>query len=388
MSGASPSIGLIAVAIDERDLGLLSARELAAFQHIILLVRSSQLAKISKEVGNHPRVAQILSLESPDMPPSANSRFINDLIRSGQIKQAEVWIDTPKEPLRFNKSVSSPNLGRAYPLYRRLRHFGFEDIRMRGRNWDAELPAFRMLDEFVGRHDGERCFVVGNGPSLNQIDMTLLKDEVTFGSNRVFLGFEKWGYEFTYWGIEDRLQVEEYLGEYQDGLSDSITKFVPFDYAEYARFENVTYFPLMYGNGRVFPDGVSFPAFSHRPGMLYHGFTITYSLIELAALMGFREIYLIGVDHNYGLGAKKLSMTRSGGDNNTWSAADAGVATHFDTRYTTQDKKFVKPRPVNAEVAYACSRQWCDIQGVKIRNATPGSHLDVYDKVQFESLFA
>ena len=33
--------------------------------------------------------------------------------------------------------------------------------------------------------------------------------------------------------------------------------------------------------------------------VVYSGYTITYSLIQLAVYMGFKEIYLIGVDCNY-----------------------------------------------------------------------------------------
>jgi len=36
-------------------------------------------------------------------------------------------------------------------------------------------------------HKGKRCFVVGNGPSINEQDLTLLKDEIVFMVNRAFL---------------------------------------------------------------------------------------------------------------------------------------------------------------------------------------------------------
>ena len=33
------------------------------------------------------------------------------------------------------------------------------------------------------KYQGKRCFILGNGPSLKQQDLTLLKDEITFVSN-------------------------------------------------------------------------------------------------------------------------------------------------------------------------------------------------------------
>ncbi len=36
-------------------------------------------------------------------------------------------------------------------------------------------------------HHGQRCFIIGNGPSLQRTDLTKLKDEFTFGMNRIYL---------------------------------------------------------------------------------------------------------------------------------------------------------------------------------------------------------
>ncbi|MCC8085761.1 MAG: hypothetical protein LIP15_16235, partial [Clostridium sp.] len=40
---------------------------------------------------------------------------------------------------------------------------------------------------FRGRYEGKRCFIIGNGPSLRQEDMDLLKQEYTFGANRIYI---------------------------------------------------------------------------------------------------------------------------------------------------------------------------------------------------------
>ena len=36
-------------------------------------------------------------------------------------------------------------------------------------------------------HKGERCFIIGNGPSLNKLDLSKIKDEYTFGVNAIYL---------------------------------------------------------------------------------------------------------------------------------------------------------------------------------------------------------
>ena len=63
----------------------------------------------------------------------------------------------------------------------------------------------RRLLEYRDRHKGERAFVIGNGPSLNRCDLKLLKKEVTFGVNSIFLNYENMGFHPTYYLVEDFL---------------------------------------------------------------------------------------------------------------------------------------------------------------------------------------
>ena len=48
------------------------------------------------------------------------------------------------------------------------------------------------LGALKDKHKGERCFIIGNGPSLKQTDLTKLKNEYTFGLNRIYLAFRRW----------------------------------------------------------------------------------------------------------------------------------------------------------------------------------------------------
>ena len=55
----------------------------------------------------------------------------------------------------------------------------------------------------------ETAFIIGSGPSLNKIDMSLIKDLDTFGMNRQYIAFEDWGFEPKYYCIIDRRLVKE-----------------------------------------------------------------------------------------------------------------------------------------------------------------------------------
>ena len=371
------------IAAGKEDIYLLDKFLDAPANSLLIVTRPQDRKVISQLLTDDPRIAQVLAADEPTGPRRRDGLALKSMVDRGLVKSSSLLVDSTLQPLRFNQQFLQPNPAMSYDLYRYLRLNKCTPIKGIGPNWEEVFQDFTMLEEFVDRHRGERAFVIGNGPSLNNIDMRLLKDEITFGSNRCFLGFDEWGHDFTYWGIEDRLQIERYYEEYESGLSPEITKFVPFDYVCYAHMPNTCFFPLQYGNGQVYPDKLNFPIFSSHPRQLYHGFTITYSLIQLAALMGIKEIYLIGIDHSYGLGARVVKSKRDA----TWNAADAGIATHFNSSYTSGKKEFVKPRPVNAETSYACARQWCAYNDVTIKNATPGTHLDVFDQIAYSDLF-
>ena len=56
------------------------------------------------------------------------------------------------------------------------------------------LDTIQRLGALQDIHKGERCFIIGNGPSLKQTDLTKLKNEYTFGLNRIYLAFPEMGF--------------------------------------------------------------------------------------------------------------------------------------------------------------------------------------------------
>ncbi|MGD2078642.1 MAG: DUF115 domain-containing protein, partial [Chloroflexota bacterium] len=312
---------------------------------------------------------------------------------------------------------------------RRLWKAGIREFEVFGLSGSRSYRVPHLLDEFVNIHKGQRCFVVGNGPSLNELDMGLIKDEISLGANRCYLGYEKWGFSFTYWGIVDRLQIELYATEYEDHIPEETVKFFPFQYLPVLRFENAC--PINH-----FYKVLDFPQFSDEPDRVYVGNTVTYMLLQIAAVMGCNPIILIGVDHRYPLNGqvvpgensrvkgnwwlkrirqskwlrdrfrgtliydfvrwrrdasrvskKESSPVDSIQSSRVWTRNDAQSATHFDDRYTGQNRQFVPPRPEKAEVAFRCAADWADRNGIEILNATPNSALDTFPFVAFESLF-
>ena len=328
----------------------------------------------------------------------------------------EVVLPLPLDhrPLRHQAPVLLPDVRPHHALIARLWRAGYRRFTWYGLGGARTLALPHQLEAFRDRHKGQRCFVVGNGPSLNQIDMGRLKDEITLGSNRCYMGFPDWGFAFSYWGIYDALQIEEYGPEYMQNVPGGPVKFFP-----------LQYWPLL-GLENACPIAMDWPRtaareFSTDPARLIVGYSVTFMLLQIAAIMGCDPIYLVGLDHRYhitrpqmlaravrlagkwvarhfdhtawyqaGEGAAEAwqKARRSGAVSSarTWQADDAAGATHFTTKYTGERKRFLMPRPQDAERDYACALAWAEANGRQILNATPGTALHIFRKVDFSSI--
>src|SRR5512139_27519 len=73
--------------------------------------------------------------------------------------------------------------------------------------WRRE--SIRRLAALKDIHKGKRAFVIANGPSLKQTDMRKLRNEFTFGMNRIYLMFPELGFSTTYLTVVNDLVIEQ-----------------------------------------------------------------------------------------------------------------------------------------------------------------------------------
>ena len=148
------------------------------------------------------------------------------------------------------------------------------------------LNAARIQD-YHDIHKGERCFIIGNGPSLNQTNLSLLKREYTFGLNRIYLAFDRLGPSTTYYVSVNDLVLRQCATEIE---SLSCPKFVS--------WKNRSLFQRR--RDIMFLRRLPIPAFSTDIAYgIWEGSTVTYVAMQIAFFMGFRQVILVGVDHHF-----------------------------------------------------------------------------------------
>jgi Protein of unknown function DUF115 len=245
---------------------------------------------------------------------------------------------------------------------------------------DLNLIYRPRLQALRNRFKGQdRCFLIGNGPSLNQTDLSLLRDEVTFAVNGFFLKAADLDWKPTFYCVEDHLVAEDRAPWINDFHGP------------------IKFFPAYLGY--VFPADDNTIFYNHRPRKSYpHGFdfsreadkitytgcTVTFSLMQLAAYLGFRNIYLIGVDASYDI-PKDTQETKAYGVGVLDMKSDD--PNHFDPNYFGKGFRWHDPQVDKMLEAYAEARRSLEGTGQTIYNATIGGQLEVFERVDYASLF-
>lgn len=235
----------------------------------------------------------------------------------------------------------------------------------------------KRIAQYKNKYAGQRCFIVANGPSLRPEDLTLLQErgEITFAMNRIYKLFNQTSWRPTFYVCEDELIAGGQQAEIHSILAEE--KFIPIELKWWhdVNIEDACYFHLNYQEEKRYPYAFS-TDIAHQIDC--RG-TVTCSCMQLAAYMGFSEIYLLGVDHNY-----RVTIDINGN-----TVTDLNQKDYFCEGYDADIKDVVVHDMGNNTRAYMDAKAYCDTTNGKttIFNATRGGKLEVFRRVPFDSLF-
>lgn len=223
----------------------------------------------------------------------------------------------------------------------------------------------RNLEELQNQYRGERCFIIGNGPSLANTDIGKLRHEYTFGLNRGYLLFDRIGGPTTFLVAVNRYVVEQFGA---DLLSSDSKTFVSWR-SRHAMPDS--HDAIYVRRSRLF---------TFSPNVATHGAwegaTVTYVAMQLAFHLGFREVVLVGVDHSFTTtGPANKLVTSDGPDPN-----------HFDPGYFGPGVLWQLPDLETSEIAYRLARERFEADGRFILDATVGGRLTVFPKVDYDTV--
>jgi hypothetical protein len=269
---------------------------------------------------------------------------------------------------------------RFYNALRQLSHIDIWLADPNLRNLRARLSSLR------GAYHGQRCFVMGNGPSLNQTALNKLANDYVWGANRCYLLFDQIEWRPAFFIAVDTRVVPDNAQEFTDLAAElKSTKF--FFPCHYRWERTLNSAPNIYWYNEIPLDDENLPDgyFStHIESYAYSVRTVTIAALQIAAYLGFNPIYLIGCDTTYNL--PKAVRFEDSDQELIVSTADTDI-NHFRPDYFGTGKKYHQPHPERMIFAYQQSKQVCDRLGVKVYNATIGGMLEVFPRVDFNTLF-
>ncbi len=248
---------------------------------------------------------------------------------------------------------------------------GYDTIRRLPELPEAYLHPWRResiarLKKYKNIHQGKRCFIIGNGPSLKQTDLSLLKNEITFGMNRFYLAFDELGFSSTYYVSMNDLVVEQCATDIQ---RMQIPRFISWRGRRWITPDDRTQFIYTTYTG---------PGFARKiTGRVWESATVTYVSLQLAYYMGFDTVILIGVDHSFVSQGKPNSTVVSQGDD----------PNHFNPNYFGKGFRWQLPDLDTSEIGYQMARQAFEEDGRQVLDATVGGKLQVFTKVEYHKLF-
>jgi hypothetical protein len=277
-------------------------------------------------------------------------------------------------------------------------------------------------------HQGKRCFVIGNGPSLRIADLDRLKGEITFASNKITLAFTETDWRPTYYTVCDAVVAEQnrnmilslpftkifssFVRRFFEGDPRAVFVNPPRSHDERRAVENergIRFLPEHLERTtdaqksllRKVSDFWARHAVATAPDVaalmdsplfpvdwnLLRGARAGHSVVNLgikaAFWMGIREIYVIGVDHNFTVPPTHTGEVVA----NNEVLLSCGEVNHFHPQYRQPGEKWTMPKLDVIAEEFAYARRVLEWAGGTIKNASRFTKLEVWDRVDFDSLF-
>lgn len=239
-----------------------------------------------------------------------------------------------KTKISGNKVIG--NLRYQYQRIMQYPHYRNEMKKIEGRKNGHIPPQFAKIKTLENCCAGKRCFIISDGSGLTIPEMEMLKHEITFGAISVLRadGWKDW--KPTYLGIQDphayKKLEQSILSDYGDNVFVGDNLAEQFDLPE-----RLIQFPYLgvykYYMNRYLEYNTKFSGNAFE--VVYDGYSIVYSMLQIAVYMGFQEIYLFGCD-------------------------------------------CCCPENEKTAAAYRVAKQYADTHGIQIINCTHGDETDIF----------
>jgi hypothetical protein len=245
----------------------------------------------------------------------------------------------------------------------------------------------KRLQNLKEKYTGQRCFILGNGPSLNKTHLELLEKETVWGFNKIYLLFNRIAWKPRFYVTNDR-RLTQNISQEINLLIHQLTDTVFFfpDHFSSKEIKDTRGNIHWYHEKPWAPQkNITSPLFSQDPSKyVLNTATVIIAGLQLAAYLGFNPIYLVGCDTTYKI--PSTVMFENGNPEMLTSTVNDDP-NHFTPNYSGKGDKWSAPNVPLMILQYKDARKALEEMNVQVYNATVGGQLEVFPRVAFESLF-
>lgn len=246
------------------------------------------------------------------------------------------------------------------------------------------------LNELKNKYRDQRCFIIGNGPSLNSLDLSLLRNEFVFSVNWFVVHKEFPHMKNLYHCISDKAFWCKEKKLYKQFLSDlkknqKVTLFSDRSGEQIIREEapglmesNRCHFLTYNRDLPVWENNFN----SDLEKTLCFGYTVILDFcLPIAHYLGFKSVYLVGCDCDY-----KLDKTKDFQGSYFFDINDVPNENLKHLRFQ-RDNKGSQDKTEVWNSGYRVVKDYFKKSDRNLLNAGVGGKLEALERVKFETLF-
>ena len=235
----------------------------------------------------------------------------------------------------------------------------------------------------------DTVYIIGNGPSLNKIDIASLRGKDTISFNRAYIAYNEWGFYPKYYMAVDRIVIENIKEEVKKLILTSPIErfFLPLWSQEYfGNNDKITYLNL---RGAWLTGRRIWGRNYNRLSLIAN---VGATSVPVLKILGYKNIIILGTDCNYIEQNIKNVEIEYNPDNKSgrrivFKSSGDDDPNHFRADYFGKGTEYSKPQQQNHFKGWEFIAQRMQKEKINIILCSPGSRLkSLFAEQDFEEV--
>ena len=236
------------------------------------------------------------------------------------------------------------------------------------------------IEKIKDIHAGEKCVIIGMGPSLRASDLDRFKGIPTIACNKIYLAFDETDWRPDYYMVSDVLVAENNKEEIK---KIEAPKYFPEGLERYCSgVKGINWIPR--SRSSKYKPGISAGfATDLSTGIESGGGTVIYDMLQLAYHLGFVEVALVGIDFSFNLSKSSGDVCEQGE-----VLISEGELNHFSKNYRKPGETWTVPNLLEQKIAFTKAADTFAANNRILVNASRKTMLEEVNVVNFDEYFS